>query len=257
MNIPTITTTDKNEIESAKNTGEIQSALIIAKRFPRDEVAAVEKIKNACSRLGLAEQAFYAYGKGGASVEGASIRLVEAVAQYWGNIRSGIVEISRGISDGVKHSECKAFAWDVETNYYEEKIFTVRHIRETIKGSYALRDEREVYEMIANMGSRRKRACILSVIPSDVIETAAEQCRATLHAKADVSPESILKMLAAFEKMGVTKSQIEARIQRKMDAIAPAQLLNLRKIHLSIRDGMSSKDDWFAVVVNVESPESL
>jgi hypothetical protein len=46
-------------------------------------------------------------------------------------------------------------------------------------------------------------------------------------------------------EFGVTIHQIEGRIQRKLDAITPANLVGLRRIFNSLRDGMSSVEDWF------------
>jgi hypothetical protein len=233
-------------VESQRAMQEVQAAMVIAKRFPRDEKLALDKILNACSRLGLAEQASYSFARGGTEVSGPSIRLAEAVAQYWGNIRTGIVEVSRGINDkGVTTSEAKAYAWDIETNFYEEKLFTVPHWRDTRKGGHAITEERDIYELVANMGARRKRACLLAVIPGDVIDEAARQCDATLAAKADTSPEYVAKIVAAFAKRGVTLAQIEKKIQRRIGSIVPAQILTLRKIHSSLKDGMSEAADWF------------
>lgn len=233
-------------VEAQRGIQEIQAALIIAKRFPRDEKLALDKILNACSRVGLAEQAAYSFARAGTEISGPSIRLAEAVAQYWGNIRTGIVEISRGMNEkGVSISEAKAYAWDVETNFYEEKLFAVPHWRDTKKGGYAIVEERDIYELVANMGSRRKRACLLAVIPGDIIDEASRQCDATLAAKVDISQESVARMVDAFAKRGVTQQQIEKRIQRRISSIVPAQIISLRKIHASLRDGMSATSDWF------------
>lgn len=235
-------------VEGKRAMQEIQAALMMGKSFPRDEKSALDKILNACSRIGLAEQAAYSYSKGGTDITGPSIRLAEAVAQYWGNIRTGVVEISRSTNDkGVTVSEAKAYAWDVETNFYEEKLFSVPHWRDTRQGGYAIKEERDIYELVANMGSRRKRACLLAVIPGDVIEEAARQCDVTLKAKADTSPEAVLQMIEAFKAFGVTKAQIEKRIQRRTDSIVPAQVISLRRIYRSLLDGMSAATDWFEV----------
>jgi hypothetical protein len=99
--------------------------------------------------------------------------------------------------------------------------------------------------MIANQGARRLRACILAVIPGDVVEAAVSQCETTLHATADVSPEGVKKLVDAFAAIGVTKEQLEARIQRRIDSIQPAQVVAIRKIYVSIKDGLSTKDEWF------------
>jgi hypothetical protein len=142
-------------------------------------------------------------------------------------------------------STVQAYAWDVETNTRREITFQVPHIRHTRKGAYKLEDPREVYELVANQGARRLRACILAVIPGDVTEAAVAQCETTMRTKADTSPEAMQKMVAAFEPFGVTKEQIEKRIQRRLDAIQPAQVVSLKKIYASLRDGMSTPADWF------------
>ncbi len=220
---------------------EVQAAMMIARMNPRDPIAAMDRILNACARPTLADSAVYTYSRGGTDVSGPSIRLAEAMAQAWGNMQFGIRELDQRNGE----STVQAFAWDVETNTRREVTFQVPHIRYTKSGSKKLEDPRDVYEMVANQGARRLRACILAVIPGDVTEAAVNQCETTMKTKADTSPEAMQKMLAAFEPFGVTKEQIEKRIQRRLDAIQPAQVVSLKKIYASLRDGMSSAADWF------------
>ena len=224
-----------------KKVAEVQSQMGIAKRFPRDPIAAVDRILNACTRPTLAESALYSYSRGGSDVTGPSIRLAEALAQSWGNIDCGVREVEQ--ANGV--STMESYATDLESNYRVSKIFTVPHFRYTKAGTKKLEDPRDIYELTANQGARRLRACILSVIPGDVVEAAVKQCETTLHASADITPDAIKKMLAVFAQFGVTPQQIEARIQRRIDAIQPAQVVSLKKIYASLRDGMSSPGDWF------------
>lgn len=220
---------------------EVQAALFIARSNPRDPRQAMDRILNACTRPTLAESALYSYSKGGTDVSGPSIRLAEAMAQSWGNMQFGIRELEQSDSE----STVQAYAWDVETNTRREITFQVPHIRYTRQGSKKLEDPRDVYEMVANQGARRLRACILAVIPGDVAESAVKQCEVTLRTSADTSPEAMKKMLDAFEPFGVTKEMIEKRIQRRIDAIQPAQVVSLKKIYASLRDGMSGPADWF------------
>lgn len=220
---------------------DVQAAMMIARMNPRDQIAAMDRILNACARPTLAESAVYTYSRGGTDVSGPSIRLAEAMAQAWGNMQFGIRELDRRNGE----STVQAFAWDVETNTRREVTFQVPHIRYTRSGSKRLEDPRDIYEMVANQGSRRLRACILAVIPGDVTEAAVAQCETTMRTKADTSPEAVQKMLAAFEPFGVSKDQIEKRIQRRLDAIQPAQVVSLKKIYSSLRDGMSHAGDWF------------
>lgn len=229
------------QTDQQRAVAEVQAAMMIARMNPRDAIAAMDRILNACSRPTLAEAAVYQYSRGGSDVSGPSIRLAEAIAQQWGNIQFGIRELEQRNGE----STVQAFAWDVETNTRREVTFHVPHMRHTKKGAYKLDDPRDVYEMVANQGARRLRACILAVIPGDVIEAAVKQCEMTMRAKADTSPEAMQKMLEAFAAFGVTKEQIERRIQRRIDAIQPAQVVTLKKIYASLRDGMSSPADWF------------
>ena len=60
-----------------------------------------------------------------------------------------------------------------------------------------------------------------------------------------MTPEGIQKLVEGFARFGVSKAQLEKRIQRRLDAIQPAQVISLRNIWKSLRDGMSSPDEWF------------
>lgn len=220
---------------------EVQAAMMIARMNPRDQILAMDRILNACSRATLADVAVYQYSRGGSDITGPSIRLAEAIAQNWGNMAFGIRELDQRNGE----SSVQAYAWDVETNTRREVTFQVPHTRYTKRGSYKLEDPRDIYEAVANQGARRLRACILAVIPGDVVEAAVSQCELTMRAKADTSPDAIKKMIEAFGAFGVSKEQIERRIQRRLDAIQPAQMVGLKKIYTSLRDGMSTTADWF------------
>jgi len=240
-------TAGSRALQQRENT-QIMAMAMMAKRFPRDVIAATDKILNAFTRPTLAERASYQYSKGGTDVNGPSIRAAEAMAQMWGNLSFGFREVSRGIgADGVPYSEVEAFCWDMESTTYQPLQFMVRHWRDTKKGGYKITDERDIYELCANQAQRRKRACILAVIPGDVIEAAMKQAEVTLRTKADTSPEAMAKMVEAFEPFGVTKEQIEKRIQRRLDSITPGQVVTLKRIYASLRDEMSTAGDWFDV----------
>jgi hypothetical protein len=229
---------------------EVQAAMMIARMNPRDPIAAMDRILQACTRPTLAEQALYTYNRGGSDVTGPSIRLAETIAQSWGNFQFGIRELEQRNGE----STVEAFAWDVETNTKQVKVFQVPHIRYTRKGTTRLEDPRDIYEMVANQGARRLRACILGVIPGDVIEGAVKQAETTMRTKAEVTPERIKNLLEKFGEYNVSKEMIEKRIQRHLDAITPALLVQLGKIYNSLKDGMSAAADWFDVVESAPAP---
>ncbi|MFA4826589.1 MAG: hypothetical protein WC593_15680 [Methanoregula sp.] len=230
------------EATAQREVAEVQAAMIIAKRFPRNQAKAVDRIMVSCQRPTLAESALYSYARGGTDITGPSIRLAEAIAQQWGNLQIGIRELEQRPGE----STMEAYAWDLETNTRQSKVFQVRHIRYTRnKGITNLTDPRDIYEAVANQGSRRLRACILGIIPGDIVEAAVHQCEDTLKAKADISPQAVQKMVDVFNTYNITKEMIEARIQRKLEAITAAQVIALRKIFNSLKDGMSKPGDWF------------
>lgn len=229
--------------EQQRAVAEIQAALTVAAARPRDEIACVDRIKNACQRIGLAECAEYVYNRGGTDITGPTIDLLTVIANCWGNIQFGFRELTQGNGE----STVEAFSWDLESNSKRTVVFTVPHKRVTDKGRKVtiLTDPRDIYETVANNAQRRVRACLEATIPPDVVGDAVTECRATLNAKAEVTPDAITKLVAAFAKFDVTKEQMETRLGRRIDAMQPAQLVGLRRIWKSITDGMSKAGDWF------------
>lgn len=231
------------EIAQTRAAQEVQAAIVMAKRFPRDQVGAFNAIIDACKRKSLAAKSQYAYPRGNETVSGPSIRLAEVMAQNWGNLDFGIVETEQ--RDG--ESTMCAYCWDQQTNVRQTRIFTVKHERHTKRGSYRLTDPRDIYEMCANQGARRLRACILGVIPGDVVEAAIEQCDKTL---AGDTKEPLVdrarKMIKWFEeRYGITAAQVEKRLGHRLDAITETELVTLRKIATSLQDNMASVDSFF------------
>lgn len=245
------------EIESQRAIAEAQGKLVIAKRFPRDENAAYAKIMEACSRPGLAEEAIYSLPRGTQCVTGPSIRLAEEIARCWGNIDYGIRELSR--RDG--ESEMEAYAWDLETNTVSSQKFTVRHIRDRTSangGAQVLTNERDIYEIGANMGARRLRSRLLAIIPSDIIDAAEEKCRETLRVNYEVPlADRIPSLLAEFSKLGVKQDMIEARMGKRVDELTPEDLVSLRGIYKSLRDGLSAVGEWFKMQPQAASASAI
>lgn len=230
-------------VEQSRSTTEVQAAVIMARQFPRDQIQATERIRVACQREGLARAAVYTYARGGSNVSGPSIRLAESMAQAWGNLQYGI----RELSNNGKESTVEAYCWDMETNVRVAKTFQVPHIRKTKTSTRTLDDPRDIYENVANNGARRLRACILGVIPGDVVEMAVDECEQTMKNTVQLTEKKVQKLVEAFMKHGITQAMIEERLQRKVQAMTPGQYLDLTKIGTSLNDGMSSPKDWFSI----------
>lgn len=231
-------------VEQSRAIQEVQGAILMAKKFPRDEDAAYARIITSCKRKSLAEVAMYAYPRGGQTVTGASIRLAETIAKAWGNMQFGIVELEQDTKAG--RSEIMTYAWDLETNTREVKSFTVPHERHTKKGVTKLTDPRDIYELIANQAARRLRSCIFGVLPGDVVEEAINQCEKTLQGNSDEPlADRVRKAVSAFSDYGVTKTMIEKRLAHKLEATTIQELVNLQKIYRSLKDGMTTVGDFF------------
>lgn len=230
-------------MSTTREAQEVQAAVFMAKRFPRDENAALARIAQSCQRRGLAEKAIYSYPKGGQNVTGPSIRLAEAIAQSWGNIQSGVVELEQRPGE----SMCMSYCWDLETNTRDTKIFTVTHTVQTKKGAKVLTDPREIYEHVANQGARRKRACILAVIPKDVVDSAMEACQKTL-ASGQKEPliDRLRRMVDVFRtELSVPLECIEKYMGYKLDSFTEMDMNTLRGVYTAIRDGASKREDYF------------
>lgn len=235
-------------IEANRAIAEAQGKLVIAKRFPRDEVLAYSKAMQACQRPSMAEKAFYSFPRGGQTVSGPTIRFAEELARCWGNIDYGIKELSQ---DGGK-SEMQAYAWDLETNAQSVQNFTNPHQREKTDRRTKttvmedLTSQRDIYENNANMATRRLRARILAVLPAWFVEDAIEECKKTLAGKNELPLiDRVKKMVVQFGKLGVTQEQIELRLKKKIDAMNADDFSEFIGIYNAIKGGESKISEWF------------
>ena len=229
-------------IEASRAIAEAQGKLVIAKRFPRDEVQAYNRVAQACQRKGIAEKAFYSYNRGGGTVSGPTIRFAEELARCWGNIDYGIKELSQ--DEG--KSEMQAYAWDLETNAQSVQNFTNPHIREVGGKAKVLTSQRDIYEINANMGARRLRSRILAILPTDLVDMAINECKKTLAGNNDEPLiDRVKKMVVAFGKLGVTQEQIEKRLGRKVDTMTIDDFTDYIGIYNAIKQGESKIAEWF------------
>lgn len=231
------------ETSEARAIAEVQAQYVIAKKFPRNQHQAYMNIIDACKRPFLCEHALYAYPRGGTMVSGPSIRLAEVAAMSWGNVDCGVREISQ--SNGVSVAE--AYAIDLETNTRVTKIFHVPHSRDTKKGKVRLVDSRDIYEAVANQGARRLRACILAIIPGDIMDAAVAQCKKTMESSDIPVAERIRNMIKAFDELGVKVEHLEKRLGHNLDVTIPTEIVALTSIYRSIKDGMATREQFFDI----------
>lgn len=231
--------------EESKKIAEVQGKMILARRFPRDVQLCEQMIATECRNIELAEKAIYEFPRGDSVVRGASIRLVECVARHWGNITSGVEELSSDAGGAT----VRAYCWDLETNFSDEKIFDVAYVRVTKNGSYPLKDPRDRYEKMANEGARRKRACIQAVIPQFVIDKAMSICQETLEIsmQEEASEETLKKMLAAFQALAewISEDDLSAACGKEFGKLGARDIVKLRNLYNAIKDGFVKPEAAF------------
>jgi hypothetical protein len=229
------------DANTAKAVQEVQASLIIAQRFPRNLSQVNVDILSMCEINSLAEEAQYTYPRGKTRVTGPSIRLAEVLAQNYGNMTFGF----RILSQNSDSSEVESFAWDLQKNVKTTRTFSVAHYRDTRQGRKKLTEERDIYEMVANQAQRRVRACILGIVPKNFQEDAVAQCNKTLMGGDVPLSERVKKLSMAFKDIGVSIEMIEGHLKHNLDAMIESELVELRGIYKSIKDGMSKREEWF------------
>ena len=239
----------------ARAIASVKAQVIMAKQFPRDPATATSRILDECNRPTLAERATYSFPRGNETVTGPSIRLAEVMARNFGNMTYGYEVLERRPGQGKNKpgsSIIRAYAWDLETNLLIDRQFEVKHWRSTRSGGYALTDDRDIYELEANMSARRIRACILQMIPGDVTDAAVAACRKTassgiieMMANPDSRAKLINQMLRIFAKFGATQDDLEENLHAKVDNWTADTMLKLKEMKNSLEDGTVTLGDYF------------
>ncbi|HEU5223466.1 MAG TPA: hypothetical protein VFU07_07270 [Candidatus Lumbricidophila sp.] len=217
-------------VEQSRAVAEVAAAVRVAQDFPRDETRAVEQMKSTCSRLSVAQRAFYEVPNRGA---GLSIHAARELARIWGNCDYGVRELRRDDEHGV--SEMQVWAWDQETNVRSTRSFIQPHERMKGKARTKLTDLSDIYLNNQNVGARAVRECIFSMLPGWFVAEAEGALRATLQ-RGDGKPvtQRRLDAIAAFAEHGVTEAQLEDYIGRKSGQWALDHLAKLARAHASI-----------------------
>jgi hypothetical protein len=120
-------------------------------------------------------------------------------------------------------------------------------VRDTKKGRVKLTDARDIYEIVANQGARRLRACILGILPGDVVEAAVNQCKKTMESGEVPLSDRIRLMVTKFDDLGVKVEHLEKRLGHNLDATISAEVVTLQGIYKAIKDGFSAREDFFEI----------
>lgn len=237
------TSNEVSQAMASKELARVQGQVFMAKQFPRDMSNVMNRIYASCERPKLAEISEYEYPRGGQKIVGASIRLLEMVAQCYGNISYSWKELTRDMTN--HKSTVLAYAWDLETNIYSELEFDVYHYRSARGQRILLTDDRDIYELVSNQATRRVRRCLENIIPRDIVEDAREQCHKTMETKIDWQSKLDSGIEIMREQYGVSLKQLEERFGMNRRAFTANTCRELNRIYVSIRDGMAPVEEFF------------
>jgi hypothetical protein len=234
--------------EVARAQAEIQVQAVLARRFPRDETRARTELAKAVKGAGFAEDAYYTFPRGKREIFGASINLAREFARRWGNIRWGFRAY-----DSADHRvrTIEAFAWDLETNNFatSQDTFARLHQRKNDAGDteWVEPDERDWREVTERRGAIQVRNCILRLAPRDLIDGLVDDARQTIRRGEDEKPIEVRRTecLAAFEAMAIYAKDLGGYLGHALNEATPDELVELRGVWKSIRDGATSRDDYF------------
>jgi len=241
-------------VEAQREIAEVQGKMFIARKFPRNEQEAKEKILKECENIELAEAATYEYERGKTKIKDASIRLVEVMARNWTNIVYGMKELERNEDFTI----VKVFAWDLESNVTSSKEITVPHEIKAYEKIKKLTDPRDIYENTANNAMRRLRACLLHLMPSYIKDAALEVCAKTIQDNNERNPESRLeKAFDSFAEIGVSKEMIEKKLGKPVTQIKPADITRLSRLYMTIKDNFISVEEAFNISGKTKLEEML
>lgn len=226
--------------QQASVVQEIQGAIMVAQRFPRDEAGAMAKLVKSCERPSFAESAAYAFPRGGQTVKGPSVNLAREAARLWGNIRYGV----HIVNETPLQRTVRAWAWDMETNNKVEQDDTFEKLIYRKKGGWQKPDERDLRELTNRRAAIAIRNCLLQLLPKDMVEDAMRQADETIEKGIKDDPQAHKKKLVqSFLGLGVEPEQLAKFLKHSVDKCSPKEIAELRQIYVSIRDGNSSWSD--------------
>lgn len=236
---------------------EIIAEIIAARRFPRDQHSAIERIKAECRRPSFASSATFAFPKGKTKdgkkniVSGGSIRLAEALARSWGNIDYGFVFTAQTATE----TRVRVYAKDLENNTRASREVVQRHEMKSGQRTKKLTDEREIYELVTNKAMRRLRQVIFELIPDDVVQMAIEQCKRTeLEADSRSMKERVSRLVEGFSAFGVEESHLKEFLGLgDLELISLDDLAKLRLVYRAIKDEEARADEFFDLSVRADS----
>jgi hypothetical protein len=224
---------------------EIDMQVTTAKRYPREEKAAVARaVTMATTSPDIAAECFYVLrrkdNKTGkvTTIEGPSIRLAEIFACTWGNLAYGF----RAVADDGKAVTLEGVCVD-----YESNVRCTKQVRRNVldrNGRRYPEDLVTVTTMAA--GSIACRNAIFGVIPGVYVSQASKAAKKAAVGEARSFAARRDKALAYFAKLDVDEARVLAAVGRDaLDAVTEEDVQTLLGTATAIRDGLMTLEEAF------------
>lgn len=209
---------------------ELSNQIATAKRYPRDEDAALSMLHKLATRTdGSAELCMYslkrkAAGGGYSFITGPSVRFAELLAYSWGNIRAG----ARIIEEGPKSVVAQGVAYDLQRN-----TGLMLEVKRGIVTSSGARFGQDMINVTSNAAcSIALRNAIFDCIPQILWSDVFEAVKAKAIGAAQI-PERIQKAVAFFVAKGAQHEDI-------MKAMGVKAVGDMGREHLEIFIGLQT-----------------
>lgn len=248
-----------NPIISASAKHEIQTAIIVAQKFPRNEDKIYQQfVHGSCHRLGFAMIAEYSFKRGKKKddngklvdniIKGPTVRAARELARLWRNLRYGSIPIS----ENEDKRQILSWAWDLETNVWiQQGDLFEKVIEKQVNGKTDWVDpnEREMRELNNRRASLGIRNCILQLVPPDFMDDAIAEAKETIKlAIKDPNSTQFIdvkkRIITGFSAINVPVEELEQYIGHPLGSCDPKELEILRGIWAAIKDGHTSWSDY-------------
>lgn len=243
---------------AAAAQAKVNARFIMAMQRPRNWDDVRVRILKECERPGFAEVARYnkPIGKG---VRGPSIRFAEACLRYAQNFDAPVSTVFEDRYKRIVHAEVidlesnASYGTDitidktVERSELKDRVMIAQ--RKNSKGQPVFIVEATEDELLNKQNalvSKALRTEILRFIPGDIVEEGQQRCIETLKSRAKKDPAGEKKrILDAFAEIGVMPKDVADFVGHPLEALQPAELVELREVYATVRDGETT---WKAVI---------
>jgi hypothetical protein len=235
--------------QAAESAAQVQAALVIAQRFPRDEDAARQALIRTCRRVAFAERAQYNFPRGGGRISGPTVNLLREAARCWGHVRVGMDVVA----DDNENRTVRGWAWDMQTNTFQARTATFRKLQQRKVdvggGQKATQwiepDERDLRELTNRHGALCERNAMKAVLPADLIDTAEETAVKAVRGQVATNPDAVRdQLIQGFDGLNVPISEVREFLGgTELAAASPSQLAELRAVYAQIDEGDTTWTD--------------